>query len=80
MFATIKFDTGDVYGIEIDDDTPHGAWEHIDRLIEKDTPLKPSEKWRYRGYGEMIGACIRCGATVSMRFCPACGQRVDWSE
>lgn len=56
------------------------AMHDMEHLRERDKAKRPTETWKYRGYGDVIGLCPNCGLSVSQDFCPYCGQRIDWSE
>lgn len=58
--------------------------EVIQKLVERDTPMKPILTKSVFGF-ENITNCSKCKAFIdpseytSFNFCPICGQRLDWS-
>lgn len=56
--------------------------ETIQELVDKETPMKPINKYKIDfGIGN-CGDCLKCESLVNyqMTYCSGCGQRIDWSE
>lgn len=50
----------------------------LEKLVERDTPMKPIIHETEFGY---IFDCPKCKGFINpFNFCPNCGQRLDWSE
>ena len=59
--------------LEICDEAKEILWE----LVERDTPMKPISS---RNASSISKHCICDKVVMPYRFCPKCGQRLDWSE
>jgi len=53
-----------------------------EELIKRYTPYKPSDTHFDDFHGKWIGRCRYCSNFVleTMKFCPSCGQKLDWSD
>lgn len=57
----------------------------LEELKKRDTPLKVEQSWEEED--NQVFDCPHCGETWfysndsdEWKFCPNCGQRLDWSE
>lgn len=65
-----------------------GTLEEVRDAVEKQKPKNPNNLKRARDFNGRIlykmGDCSECGFvnlySHRMKFCPECGQRIDWSE
>ena len=65
-----------------------GTLEEVREAVEKQKPKNPNNLKRARDFNGRIlykmGDCSECGFvnlySHRMKFCPECGQRIDWSE
>lgn len=59
-------------------DEMHAEYEFIKNALEKQIPKKPYSI--YFDNQVMLGECI-CGHKIAkVKYCPKCGQRIDWSD
>lgn len=67
---------------EIMDDNFNEDMKVIKELVDKETPMKPKNKYKIDfGVGN-CGDCLKCESLVNyqMAYCPGCGQKIDWSD
>lgn len=64
-------------------------WELMEKLVDKETPMKPNyEGDGYDKDGNIIydtWVCPSCETRYEVdydeyKYCPNCGQKLDWSE
>jgi hypothetical protein len=53
----------------------------LQELVDKATPKKPIEEIdSYDDFDYSVDYCPNCKNEVDDTYCPACGQKIDWSE
>lgn len=58
--------------------------EYEGNILVRDTPKRPRKEWN-SDHTRDWPVCPTCGLSVEglyrqFKFCPECGQRLDWSE
>lgn len=53
----------------------------LQELVDKATPKKPIEEIdSYDDFDCSVHYCPNCKNEVDEAYCPACGQKIDWSD
>lgn len=60
-------------------DEGRAEYEFIENALGKQIPKRPTPI--YFDNKLMCGECVICGHRIAtVRYCPKCGQAIDWSE